>query len=136
MAVVFVATVFVHFLYSKQFTFVTFDAETAAAQGIDARRWESVFFVTAAVAISVATHLVGDLFVFGFLVIPPVTALLLGARVRQIFAISAILGAILPFLGLYLAFVIDVPASPAIVAGAAVVLALAWVVRLIRGKQM
>ncbi len=134
MVFVFIASGILHLLFYKQFTSTTFDAETATAQGVNARLWESVLYVTAAVAISAATHLVGDVFVFGFLVIPPVTALLLGGRVRQIFATAVIIGAAAPVIGLYLAFIVDVPASPAIVAVAATFLALAWVVRVIRGK--
>jgi len=134
MVFVFVASGLLHLLFYKQFTSTTFDAETATAQGVNAKLWESVLYVTTAVAISVATHLVGDVFVFGFLVIPPVTGLLLGGRVRQVFAIAVTLGAVAPVVGLYLAFSLDVPASPAIVAVAAVFLCLAWIMRVIRGS--
>ncbi len=134
MVFVFVASVILHLLFYKEFTSITFDAETATAQGVNARLWESILYLTAAVAISVATHLVGDIFVFGFLVVPPVTALLLAGRVKQIFAVSVLVGALAPVLGLVLAFLVDVPASPAIVAVAAVFLVLAWVFRMVRGN--
>ena len=134
MVAVFVAMGVLHLLFAKQFTSVTFDAETATVQGVNAKLWESVLYVSAAVAISVATHLVGDVFVFGYLVIPPVTALLLGGSVKQIFATSAVMGAVAPVVGLYLAFIVDVPASPAIVAVAAILLGLVWVFRAVRGK--
>jgi zinc transport system permease protein len=134
MAAVFVASGILHLLFYKEFTSITFDAETATAQGVNAKLWESVLYMTAAVAISVATHLVGDVFVFGFLVIPPVAALLLAGHVKRIFAVSAVLGAVAPIFGLYLAFVVDVPASPAIVAVAALFLGIAWVISRIRGK--
>ena len=133
MVFVFVASAILHLLFYKEFTSITFDPETATAQGVNAKLWESILYVTAAVAISVATHLVGDVFVFGFLVIPPVTALLLVGRVKQIFALSVAVGALVPILGLFLAFLVDVPASPAIVAVAVAILVLAWLVRMVRG---
>jgi iron/zinc/copper transport system permease protein len=71
--------------------------------------------------------MVGDIFVFGFLVIPPVAAMLLANRVRSIFVTSAIIGAVSPVIGLYLAFEFDFPSSPIIVAVASMVLLVAWV---------
>jgi ABC-type Mn2+/Zn2+ transport system permease subunit len=81
--------------------------------------------------ISFATHMVGDLFVFGFLVVPPVTAMLLTRNVKLIFALSVLIGLLAPVVGLFFAFVFDVPASPAIVGVASLVLGTAWVWSLI-----
>jgi zinc transport system permease protein len=129
---VFFATAILHLLCRKEFMSITFDAETATTLGVNTRLWESLLFGTTAVAISVATHLVGDLFVFGFLVIPPVIAIMLATRVRSVFVSSSVLGAVVPVIGIFLAFVMDVPASPAIVAVAVVFLGVAWVVKLMR----
>jgi zinc transport system permease protein len=68
---VFVVTMAVHLLFFKEFTYISFDAETARTQGFKAEVWEILFYVLAAVVISVATHMVGDVMVFGFLVAPP-----------------------------------------------------------------
>lgn len=116
----------VHLLFFKEFTFVTFDADTAAAQGYRAGVWELVFYLIAGMVISLATHMVGDLFVFGFLVVPAVTAMLLSRSVKWIFLISVFIGVVAPVIGLYAAFLLDVPASPAIVGIASVGLGAAW----------
>jgi ABC-type Mn2+/Zn2+ transport system permease subunit len=79
--------------------------------------------------------MVGDLFVFGFLVIPPVTAMLLTRKVKAIFILSVIIGALAPLVGLILAFIADVPASPAIVAVASVVMGAAWLWGVAAGRQ-
>jgi ABC-type Mn2+/Zn2+ transport system permease subunit len=126
MAGAFVIAMAVHLLFFKEFTFITFDPETAATQGYRARTWEMVFYVIAGMVISFATHMVGDLFVFGFLVVPPVTAMLLTRNVKVIFAVSVLIGLLAPVVGLFLAFVFDVPASPAIVGVASLVLGSAW----------
>lgn len=122
----FVIAAAAHILFYKEFAFVAFDPDTAAAQGYRAGTWEMVFYLIAGMVISLATHMVGDLFVFGFLVIPPVTALLLTRDVRTIVLIAVSIGVIAPVIGLYLAFLLDLPASPAIVGVASAGLAGAW----------
>jgi ABC-type Mn2+/Zn2+ transport system permease subunit len=131
MAAVFAAAIAVHLLFFRQFTYVSFDAETARTQGFRAAFWDMLFYVIAAVAIAVATHMVGDVFVFGFLVIPPVAAMLVSRSVKGIFLLSVVIGCVAPVAGLLLAFVYDFPASPAMIAVALGMLAGAAVVRFI-----
>jgi ABC-type Mn2+/Zn2+ transport system permease subunit len=109
-----------------------FDPETAATQGYRARAWEMIFYLIAGVVISFATHMVGDLFVFGFLVVPPVTAMLLTRSVKGIFVLSVLIGLLAPIVGLVAAFSFDFPASPAIVGVASVVMGGAWLASLVR----
>jgi ABC-type Mn2+/Zn2+ transport system permease subunit len=130
----FVLALTIHLLFFKEFSYITFDAETAGTQGFNARTWEIVFYLTAGVVIALATHMVGDLLVFGFLVLPPVTGMLLARRVKVIFLVSVALGIVCPAIGLILAFLLDFPSSPTIVGVAFVFLAAAWVVRLVRGR--
>lgn len=129
MLAVFIVAMAVHLFLFKEFTYISFDAETARTQGFNTPRWETLFYGIAAAVISVATHMVGDVFVFGFLVVPPVAAMLLSRRVRGIFLVAVAIGAIAPALGLFLAFLLDLPSSPTIVGVATLVLAAAWVLR-------
>jgi ABC-type Mn2+/Zn2+ transport system permease subunit len=131
----FVVAMALYLLFFKEFSYITFDAETATTQGYKATRWELLFYLMIGAVITFSTHMVGDLFVFGFLVIPPVTAMLLAKKVRNIFLISIGIGALAPIVGLFLAFRFDFSSSPAIVGVAFVVLAVAWLVRLIRGAH-
>ena len=125
---VFVVAMAVLFVFYKAFMFVAFDPETATTQGFDSRWWEGVFYMTVGLVVSVATRIVGDVFVFGFLVIPAVTAILLAKKVRNIFLLSVAFGIIPPILGLYLAFKLDLPAGPATVATGFIILSVAWIV--------
>jgi ABC-type Mn2+/Zn2+ transport system permease subunit len=129
MLAVFVAAMAMHLLFFKEFTYISFDAETAHTQGFNTPLWETFFYGIAAVVISVATHMVGDVFVFGFLVVPPVAAMLLSKRVNAIFLLSVLVGAFAPVLGLFFAFMLDLPSSPTIVAVASLVLGAAWLLR-------
>ena len=129
---VFVLAMATHLLFFKEFTYISFDAETAGTQGFNAGFWEMLFYVIAAVVISVATHMVGDVFVFGFLVAPPVAAMLIAKKVQWIFFLSVLIGFVSPVIGLFLAFTLDFPSSPAIVGVASLILGGAWSVRLVR----
>jgi ABC-type Mn2+/Zn2+ transport system permease subunit len=119
-------------LFARPFAFMALDPETAGAQGFRARRWERLFYLITSLVVAAATHLVGDLFVFAFMVIPPVTGLLLARRVRGVIAVAAALGFLCPVLGLILAFMIDVPATAAIVSLASAVLLGTWIVTRVR----
>ncbi|MEK6650307.1 MAG: metal ABC transporter permease [Bacteroidota bacterium] len=119
----------VHLAFQKEFMYVSFDPDTATTQGIRAERWEILFYVTIAIAISVATRIVGDVFVFGFLVLPAATAALLARRMSTIFLVSVIAGAIPPSLGLYAAFRLDLPAGPTTVAVSFILFIVTWIFR-------
>jgi zinc transport system permease protein len=131
---VFVVAMVVHLLFFKEFTYVSFDAETASTQGFNSGLWEMAFYLIAAVVISTATHMVGDIFVFGYLVIPPVAAMLFARKVRAIVILSVLIGALSPVIGLLLAFRLDLPSSPTIVAVACIVLAVGWLTTLLRRR--
>jgi ABC-type Mn2+/Zn2+ transport system permease subunit len=134
MAGAFVVAMAVHLIFFKEFSYISFDAETARTQGFKAASWEMGFYLLAALVISFATHIVGDIYVFGFLVVPPVAAMLLTRKVSHIFIVSAMIGFLSPPIGLYLAFMFDLPSSPAIVGVASIVLGGAWAVSLVRRR--
>ena len=119
----------VHLAFQKEFMYVSFDPDTATTQGILASRWEVIFYVTIAVAISVATRIVGDVFVFGFLVLPAATAALLARRMSTIFLVSVVLASIPPPLGLYAAFRLDLPAGPSTVGVSFLIFLVTWLLR-------
>lgn len=134
MLAVFILAMTIQLLFFKEFRYVGFDAETARTQGFRSHFWEMLFYVIAAVVISVATHMVGDIFVFGFLVIPPMAAMMVARTVRGIFVVAALIGLVVPAVGLVLAFLGDVPASPAIVAVALLILGAARLFAAVRGS--
>jgi ABC-type Mn2+/Zn2+ transport system permease subunit len=113
-----VVLLLIHGLFFKQFLFVSVDAETAATQGFRSGRWDILFYLTIAVAVSVAVRIVGDLFVFGFLILPSVGAMLSARKIGNIFLTAAVFGLLPPILGLFLAFKFDLPAGPTTVAAA------------------
>jgi ABC-type Mn2+/Zn2+ transport system permease subunit len=103
---------FIFTLFSKQLRFVTFDADTAAAHGINDRFWLLIFYLTVGVGISLTTRFVGDVFTFAFLILPASTALMLAKKVSGVFFYSVIIGALIPPIAIYIAFVYDISSGP------------------------
>lgn len=116
--ILFTATVILitHLIFYRKFVFISLDPETAAAQGFNVKFWDVLLYLTIGITIAVATQVAGDLFVFGFLIIPASLSLLIFKKVRTIFLGSAIIGILLPVFGLFLAFKFDFPVGPTTIA--------------------
>ncbi|MDO8548704.1 MAG: metal ABC transporter permease [Ignavibacteria bacterium] len=116
-------------LFSKQLKFVTFDAETALAHGINSRFWLLFFYLTVGIGISLTTRFVGDVFTFAYLIIPSSIGMILGKKVSQVFIISVIIGAVIPPVSIFLAFIFDFSSGPAAVVLAFVVFIIVYGVK-------
>ena len=116
LALVLVVLAAVHVVFYKEFVFVSFDMETAQAQGLNARLWNLLLYLTLGLAIAFATRAMGVLLAFTFLIVPPMTARLLAHRMRSLFLLAVLFGALSVPLGLYLAFRFDLPTGSAVAA--------------------
>jgi len=103
--------------FYKQLKFVTFDADTASAHGINDRLWLLIFYLTVGIGISLTTRFVGDVFTFAFLILPASISILIAKRVINVFLYSIIIGAIVPPVAIYIAFQLDVSSGPTAVIG-------------------
>ncbi|MBE0571693.1 MAG: metal ABC transporter permease [Ignavibacteriaceae bacterium] len=112
---------FIFTLFSKQLKFVTFDADTAAAHGINDRLWLLIFYLIVGIGISLTTRFVGDVFTFAFLILPASTALLLAKRITSVFIYSVIIGSTIPPIAIYVAFLYDISSGPTAVVAALLV---------------
>jgi ABC-type Mn2+/Zn2+ transport system permease subunit len=124
----------IHALFTKEFLFVSFDADTANAMGYRARAWDMLLYATIGLAIAFSIHTVGVLLAFSALVLPPVTALLLTRRMRSALILSVILGLIPVPIGLYLSFAKDLPSSATIVAVMFVILLAGGLISRLRAR--
>jgi zinc transport system permease protein len=114
-------------LFSKQLRFVTFDAETASAHGINDRLWLLVFYLTVGIGISLTTRFVGDVFTFAFLILPASIAILLAKRIISVFIYSIIIGAVIPPLAIYFAFELDISSGPTAVVTALILFLVVYI---------
>lgn len=123
-----------HLVFYKELLFVSFDPDTAAASGYNARIWETLLYVTIGLTIAFAIHAVGLLLAFGALVLPAVTSLLLTRRMSGALATSVLFGLLPVPLGLYLSFVADLPSAATIIAVSFGLLVAAGVLSRLRGS--
>ena len=119
-------------LFSKQLKFVTFDAETATAHGVNSRFWLLIFYLIVGVGISLTTRFVGDVFTFAYLILPASTSLLIGNRVSKVFLIAILIGALVPPVAIYLAFKLDISSGPTAVVLALIVFLIFFLLKRMR----
>jgi zinc transport system permease protein len=122
LAVVAVVCAVVHTLFAKELAFVSFDAETARALGMNVSLWDAILFLTLGLAIPVTARALGALPVFAFLTLPASAALLARARFRAAFAVAAILGVVAAGGGYVLSWLWELPTGATMVALAGILL--------------
>jgi ABC-type Mn2+/Zn2+ transport system permease subunit len=126
---VFAIVALLHAMLYKQFLFVSFDRDVAATQGYKVRLWELLFYLILGVTISVSIQRAGLLLVFGYLVIPAVTGLVVARRMSTAFGVAIISSVIATVLGFCWALKGDLPTSPPTIAISAIILAILWTSR-------
>jgi ABC-type Mn2+/Zn2+ transport system permease subunit len=129
LAVLAVIVALVHALFHKEFVFVSFDPDMAQALGVRPRLWNIVLFLTLGVTISIAIRAAGALAVFGLLVLPAATALLVCRNLRLTFIVAVAVGAVCSLVGIAVSSMADLPTGPTIVAVNVVPVAIASLVR-------
>lgn len=134
-----VATAGLFVLFRRELLLVSFDPEYARTLGISALRYDALLYGLLGMAIGLGVMTAGPLVVFGFLVLPPLSALRVAPRIGAAFALSLALAALSSLGGFALAYHADLPAGPTGVAvaavGGAVVVAGARIVRAFRRHQ-
>lgn len=123
-----------HFALAKEFTFVSFDPETAQTLGYRVTRWNLLLYLTIGVVIAFAIQSAGVLLVFNFLVLPAVTGLLLARSMRGAFGYSVGSAVLASVVGFSLSIPLDLPTGPTIIAMSGLVALVAWWVRRTRGE--
>jgi zinc transport system permease protein len=117
---------------TRPLLFAGFDRDGARVQGVPVERLELAFWGVFALEVSVATRALGALPVFAFSVLPATAGLLCARRLPGVMAIAVAAGALSGALGYLCAFLLELPVGASQAALAAVLVALAWIVRRVR----
>ena len=130
---IFLFTSIIFIIFQKQLKFVTFDADSASAHGINSRLWLLIFYIVVGMGISLTTRFVGDVFTFSYLIIPASIGLLISKRVSHVFLIAVLVGAVIPPISIFLAFKFDFSSGPAAVVTSFVLFLIVFVYKKIKG---
>ena len=125
-----VPVLLVHFIFYKEFLFVSFDRETAHTLGYNVIFWNLFLYVTLGLVIAFAMQFAGVMLVFNFLVLPAVTGMLVARSMGGTFAVAAISALAAAIVGFSLSVPFDLPTGPAMIACSGALVLLAWFVRL------
>src|SRR2546422_497022 len=102
-------------LLYRQLLYVTFDEEQAKVSGLPISKLNYLFVVLASVAVIVSMRLVGILLVFALIVIPNITALLLGKGFKKTALISVGISIFSVVTGIAVSYAANLPPAATIV---------------------
>ncbi|MBN1419944.1 MAG: metal ABC transporter permease [Planctomycetes bacterium] len=111
-------------LFRKEFLLISFDPETAFSLRLRFHRWSTFLYILLGATVSAGVMVMGPMFVFGYLLLPPFAARPWAAGMRSFVILSALLGASSALVGCSLSYAMDWPLSASQVIVAASVLLL------------
>jgi len=123
-----------HWALRRRFLTISFEPETALANGWSIRWWDFLFYLSFGIVITFSVPIAGVLLVFSFLVVPAAVAFQFTRGQRTLAAISWIAGTLASAGGLWLSFRYDLPTGPVIVCMFGVVLLAAYGLRRALGR--
>jgi zinc/manganese transport system permease protein len=117
-----------HYLLRHRFLTISFEPETALANGWKIRWWDFWFYLSFGVVITLSVPIAGVLLVFSFLVVPAAVAFQFTTQQRGLALLSWGAGVLASAGGLALSFQYDLPTGPVIVCafGVLLLVALVW----------
>ncbi len=130
MLVAFTLVIAIQYFAYKEFLIVAYDPDMARALGIRVDLWNTIFYVTAGVAVAIAIRGVGALLTFTMLVAPGAAALSVAGSLSVAFIVATGLGLICSLIGIFASYWFDLPTGPTIVA----FLALGFAASYVRGR--
>jgi zinc/manganese transport system permease protein len=129
MAAVYAALGVFHFVLRNRFLTISFEPETALANGWSIRWWDFWFYLSFGVVITLSVPIAGVLLVFSFLVVPAAVAFQFTSNQKYLAITSWFAGILASAAGIAVSFKYDLPTGPVIVCAFGVMLLLAFILR-------
>jgi len=121
------------FLFQREFLLVSYDRDMAVILGRRVLAWDVLLYLIVGLTISLGVMTVGPLVIFGFLVIPSMTALPWARGMTSFSVLSSLCGGASALLGFYVSYTHDLPLGPVIVSVACGLLVLSWLAQAAAG---
>jgi zinc/manganese transport system permease protein len=118
-----------HWVLRRRFLTISFEPETAIANGWKIRWWDFLFYLSFGVVITFSVPIAGVLLVFSFLVVPAAIAFQFARGQGALAVVSWIAGALASAAGLWISFHYDLPTGPVVVCMFGLLLLAAYALR-------
>ncbi|MGH7519521.1 MAG: metal ABC transporter permease [Gemmatimonadales bacterium] len=118
-----------HWVLRRRFLTISFEPETAIAQGWRIRSWDFLFYLSFGVVITFSVPIAGVLLVFSFLVVPAAIAFQFARSQGALAVVSWVAGALASGAGLWISFHYDLPTGPVVVCMFGLLLLVAYALR-------
>lgn len=122
-------------LFFKEIQAILYDREIALTVGIPEKMFYFLIIFMLGLTIAVSMRVIGALLVDAFILLPPMGAILISRSLKQIFFFSSLFGLISGVIGLYLSFLLDIPASSTIIIVASLIMAVCFLIQKRSTKQ-
>jgi zinc/manganese transport system permease protein len=136
LAAIYAAIGVFHWFLRRRFLTISFQPETALANGWSIRWWDFLFYLSVGIVITFSVPIAGVLLVFSFLVVPAAIAFQYSRRQGVLAVISWVAGAVASAAGLFVSFRYDLPTGPVVVCMFGLVLLVAFGVRRLTGSTV
>ncbi|HEY6363342.1 MAG TPA: metal ABC transporter permease [Candidatus Binatia bacterium] len=103
-------------LFRREFLLTSFDQDLAFLLTGGKVQWSVLLYLLCGLSIAVGVIMAGPLLIFGFMVLPPLSARPFARGILSFFTLSSLIGLITAVLGFYLSVVLDLPLGPTDVA--------------------
>ncbi len=103
-----------HFIFRKNF-FLISESHEAAAQKLNLRFWDFLFYVSFGIVVTSSVKIAGVLLVFSFLVIPASCAFLFSQSIKKQLVIGWSIGFLASIFGMGASYFFDLPTAPTII---------------------
>ena len=105
-------------LFFRPIVYTFLDRDAARVLGIKTRLWELCFYYALGIVVSAASKLGGMLLIFCYLVISPMTGLILSKRLWKSILIAMAAALLSTFIGFHFSYAEDLPTNQAIIMAA------------------
>jgi ABC-type Mn2+/Zn2+ transport system permease subunit len=103
-------------LFRREFLLTSFDPDLAFLVTGGKVQWSVLLYLLCGLSIAVGVIMAGPLLVFGFMVLPPLSARPFARGIASFFGLSSMIGLFTAICGFYLSIILDLPLGPTDVA--------------------
>jgi zinc transport system permease protein len=112
------------FFFFKEIQAILYDREIALDVGLPEKEFYYLIVFILGLSIAVSMRMIGALLIDAFVLLPAIAATLISRSLKQLFLFSSLFGVISGLSGLYLAFLLDIPTSSAIILVGSLIIAI------------